>query len=463
MNVMNQKAAGFFVSIPVSLEAVLARLDLLSQRAEFAIQRNVGLARALKPYLKEEGATTVLAALPQESELADLSLLCDFYPEDGQLTLIEQLRDVITEHIPDEERAWLDPLKHSYMDLLELVAAPTTPNSLTLRSLGDGTTFSLPYEDFAKDLSIGHVLLTRVVRDPKRPDSNEAVWAGCGLILSPSEGKALYERTRDWERRMEMSSGELVLGEWQEFTKRFGHILLWIFAEMRVAALVDAVAHIRYHTPSGEPYLYAIALYDHHDYRLFNEGLSGLENWQPQPSTLSPAQRTIDRPAAGPRTWIQRAEPPNQPAIVGRLTLTSSQLIIECDSPERLDDAKHSLARAFGFALHFRGDSLTPPYQGVSVERLQSGQGVTVVVSEEEDRAMLNAFLEKAYLEWSDQPHRLLAGQTPRHAARLPDTRDAVARLITEMEDCDPGLRRGGKRAYDYNVLRGHVGIEEIR
>src|SRR6185312_12968640 len=112
------------------------------------------------------------------------------------------------------------------------------------------------------------------------------------------------------------------------------------------------------------------------------------------------------------------------------------------------------------FALHFRGETLTPPYHEVTVDQLQSDQGVTVVVSHEDDRALLNAFLEKAYLEWSDQPHHLLKGQTPRHAARTPGTRDVVARLITEMEESDPGIRRGGKRAYDYNILRGHVGIE---
>jgi hypothetical protein len=183
--------------------------------------------------------------------------------------------------------------------------------------------------------------------------------------------------------------------------------------------------------------------------------------WQGEPSTLSAGKN--NSADAGPRSWIQRAGPPEQTAIGARLTLTSSQLILECDSPERLNDVKHSLARAFGFALHFRGETLAPPHHNVTVEQLQSDRGLTVVVSHEEDRGMLKAFLENAYLEWSDQPHQLLAGQTPRHAARLPGTRDAVARLITEMEGSDPGVRRGGKRAYDYTVLRGHVGIEEIR
>jgi hypothetical protein len=452
MNLTNEKLAGFFVPIPVSLEAVLARLDSLSRQAEFALQREVALARALKPYLQDEGVSTVLAALPQEGELANLSLFCDFYPQDGQLTLIEQLRDVLTEHIPNDERAWLDPLKHSYIDLLELVTSPTSSSALTLRSLGDGTIFVLPYADFAKDLPTGHVLLTRVIRDPGRAASDEAVWAGCGLMLSSSDGRALYERTREWQRRMEMSSGELVLGEWQEFVKRFGHIVLWNFAETRLAALVDAVAHIHYQNPDGSPYLYAIALYDHHEHRFFAESLSVMKEWRPERQGLSQ-----------PRIWIQISEAPNEREIVARLTLTSSQLIVECDNPERLNDIKHGLARVFGFSLHFRGETVTPPYRRVMLDELTSDHPVTVVISEEDDRSTLKAFLEKAYLEWSDQPHCTLGGQTPRHAAADSGTRDVVARLITEMEATDLGLRRGHKRAYNYNILRRHVGLEEMK
>jgi hypothetical protein len=459
MNLANEQAAGFFVPIDVSLEAVLARLDALSQQPEFLLQRELGLARALKPYVQED-AGGALPALPQESELAKLSLYCDFYPEDGQLTLIEQLRDVITEHIPDEERVWLDPLKHSYIDLLQLATAPVSHEPLTLRSLGDGTTFILPYEDFAMDLSDRQVLLTRVIRDPKRPASGHAVWAGCGLMLSSSEGKALYENTRDWERRMEMSSGELVLGEWQEFTKRYGYVLLWMFAEMRMNTLIDAVRHIQYRTPNGEPYLYAIALYDHHERRFFAEGLSGMEEWH---LALSATQGEKDTKASpgGATQWIQKTESPNGMVLAARLTLTSSQLTVECDSRDRMNDIKHRLAAAFGFSLHFRGETLAPPSYRVTLEELRSNQPVTAVVSNEDDRAMLQAFLEKAYLEWSDQSHRLLGGQTPRHAAASPATREGVEGLIAEMEATDPGLRRGGKKAYDYNILRGHVGLDE--
>ncbi|MBL8053775.1 MAG: hypothetical protein JNK03_10415, partial [Nitrospira sp.] len=114
MNRVSDKGMGLWVPRPQTLNAILARLNRFSLRPEFRAQRERALARVLKPYV-EGDAGRLVAPLEQEIELASLYLFCDYYPEDGQLTLIEQLRDVITEHIPEEERQWLDPLKHSYV------------------------------------------------------------------------------------------------------------------------------------------------------------------------------------------------------------------------------------------------------------------------------------------------------------------------------------------------------------
>ena len=455
MKLGSEQVTGFSNPRPPSLDAVLTRLELLSLKPEFALQREVALARMLKPYL-EGGAGRIVAPLAQESELASLVLFCDYYPEDGQLTLIEQLRDVVTEHIPTEERVWLDPLKHSYLDLLELTAQPKPGGDLTLRSIGDGTTFVVPGGEFAKGLLAGQVLLTRVIRDPDDHESGKGWLAGCAIVLSPADAKTLYETTREWEQSMEMSSGSLVLGEWQEFTKRFGHILLWNFAEMRFAALVDAVVHIQYRNSDGQPYLYAVALYDHHEYRFFAEGLSELTEFEEENSVSSRGSL----PQA--RAWIQRDTNGIISAVVARLSLTSCQLIVECDGPERLDTIKHRLAATFGFSLHFRGETLTPPARQFSVAELMSEEPLTVIVTPEEDRTLLNQFLEKAYLEWSDQAHHALGGQTPRHAAASPAMRGKVGALIDEMEQHDPGRPRMGKPAFNYNTLRAHVGLDEV-
>ena len=461
MKLASEQAAGFWTPRPASLDAVLARLESLSLKPEFALQRQVALARALRSYL-EGGTGRIVAPLAQETELANLSLFCDFYPEDGQLTLIEQLRDVITEHIPNEERVWLDPLKHSYLDLLELTATPEPGGALALRSIGDKASFVVPGGDFAKDFVAGQVLFTRVIRDPEAYESGKGHVAGCGIVLSPSDARTLYEATREWERDMEMSSGSLVLGEWQEFAKRFGHILLWNFAEMRFAALVDAVVHIRYRNPDGQPYLYAVALYDHHEYRLFAEGLSEMREFEEKKPLPSVEQQEAVGGLPPSRTWIQREVTGNTAAIVAKLTLTSAQLIVECDSPERLDRIKHRLAASFGFSLHFRGETLTPPARQLSVADVMSDEPLTVIVTQPEDHALLNNFLEKAYLEWSDQVHHALGGETPRHAAASSSMRGKVGALIDEMARHDPGRSRSGKTAFAYNKLRAHVGLDEV-
>jgi hypothetical protein len=250
---------------------------------------------------------------------------------------------------------------------------------------------------------------------------------------------------------MEVTTGSFALGEWKEFTKQFGYMILWAFAQRRMAALVDAVVHIGYRNPNGQPYLYAVALYDHHEHRFFTDVLSEMNEFHAD--TQSAPE---DRPSV--RRWVQREEG----KLVARLTLTAFQLFVECDSPQRLDHIKHRLAASLGFSLHFRGETLVPPARQLSVAELMSDEPPTVVVTREEDRILLNQFLEKAYLEWSDQPHLALTGRTPRYAAATATLRSKVGDLIDDMERHDPGRQRFGKPAFGYNRLRAHVGLEEL-
>ena len=456
MNRVSDQPTGFWTSRPPSLDGVLARLDGFSSKPEFRLQRELAHARALKPYV-EGGAGRLVAPLEQEIELASLYVFCDYYPDDGQLTLIEQLRDVITEHIPEEERQWLDPLKHSYLDILRPTAPPIPGQDFLLQSLVDGTRFVLPGGEFVKDCAMDRPVLTRLIHDPNSPpESNQAVWGGCGITVTQADAEALLDMTSEWRREMEMTTGSFALGEWKEFAKRFGYMILWALAQLRMDALVDAVVHIGYRNPNGQPYLYAVALYDHHEHRYFADTLSEMKEFQVEKQGSDDRLRAEkDLPTV--QRWVQR----EQDQLVARLTLTAFQLIVECDSPQRLDHIKHRLAASLGFSLHFRDETLAPPARQLSVADLMSDEPPRLVVTHEEDRTLLNQFLEKAYLEWSDQPHLVLGGQTPRHAAATPMLRGKVGDVIDDMERHDPGRQRFGKSAFSYNRLRAHVGLDE--
>ncbi|MCC7214853.1 MAG: hypothetical protein IT387_08340, partial [Nitrospira sp.] len=399
MKLANERVVGRSVPVTKELDIILMRLDRLSMTPGFAQQRRIAFTRALQVYV-ELGSQAPLSPLPEEVGLADLLLYADFYPEDGQLTLIEQLRDVITEHIPEEERVWLDPLKHSYMDLVELLPQEIGKERRNLRSIGNGRVYEVPADSLGSDAESGPVLFTRLVREPGDPESPLAVPAGPVLMLSAEDAKALYETTGEERREMEVVGGSFELGDWPEFAKRFGHLLLRNFARMRLAALVEAVGEIRYRTTAGAPYFYVMALYEHREFTFIAGGMAELEGWKEEAPV-----RSAGATASGKlRRFIQGSSGAEAGASpTARVTVTATELFLECDSRERLDTVKHSLAAAFGFSLHFRGEAVQPPMRQVTQAELSAAEPLTVVVTDEEDRTLMNAFLETVYLEWADR------------------------------------------------------------
>lgn len=455
MKLANERVVGRSVPVTKELDILLMRLDRLSMTPGFAQQRRIAFTRALQVYV-ELGSQAPLSPLPEEVGLADLLLYADFYPEDGQLTLIEQLRDVITEHIPEEERVWLDPLKHSYMDLVELLPQEIGKERRSLRSIGNGRVYEVPADSLGPDAESGQVLFTRFVREPGDPESPLAVPAGPVLMLSAEDASALYETTGEERREMEVVGGSFELGDWQEFAKRFGHLLLRNFARMRLAALVEAVSEIRYRTTAGTPYFYVMALYEHHEFTFIAGGMAELAGWKEEAPV-----RSAGATASGKlRRFVQgNNEAAAGASLTARVTVTATELFLECDSRERLDTVKHSLAAAFGFSLHFRGEAVQPPMRQVTQAELSAAEPLTVVVTDEEDRTLMNAFLETVYLEWADRESPAVGGETPRHVMTTQSGRTQVAALIDEMERNDFGLLRTGVAAFDYNKLRAHVGL----
>ena len=438
----NDAGAGEKARTMPALASLLARLRALALEPTFDLQRQRALGMALRPYAEYEPQFG-LVPLPEEAALAQLSMDADYLPDDGQPSLIEQVRDTITTHVPEEERVWLDPLRHSNMDVLEVISRQDG-GRMEMRSLGSGKTFHVEAGPLGRRCRTGQVLLTRVIRAGDR-----TAIPGVALVLSASAGRALFDGVNEWRRSMEAETGSFELGEWEEFAKRYGHVLLWRFAQVRLEALVRAEMRIRYRTPAGTPFLYALALYEHHEQAMLSKGLSQLEGWRKEPrdSIRTSAESWVQADAAAP--------------VAARLTLSPTQLFVECESGARLDRVKHQLASAFGFSLHFCGEGTkVPPHElpDVNLEEEEPAPG-TVVVTREAEQEILKSFLETVYLEWADRPSPSLNGQTPRHAVSDAEGRAKVASLIMALEREDPAARRTGTPGYAYGLLRAHVGL----
>jgi len=436
----------------VGLHRLLTRLDKQCQQADFQAQRQMALGLALEPYLAPLTAHT-LSPLEEEIQLAQWYLFADYFPTDGHPSLIEQVRDNITEHIPQEERIWLDPVRHSYMDILTIVDTDpaTHPNGLQLQSLGDKQQFRV-FHPITPALQKNRVLLTRLIRG-----ATATYLPGPPLVLSRAMGDALLSFVHELRRQIEFGTGNFALSEWPEFTKQYGYLLIWSLARIRGGAMAVADAQVTYWTETGKPFFYAIALYEHHEFRNLAEGLDQWEGWTAHPPKIGSSEKS------GVRVWtlgISESDATTSYAVAS-ITLTSTQLIVEADSAGRLDSLKHELAATFGFSLHFKGDTATPPPHSPPQVDLLADRYIAppVTVSTEEEVKMLSSFLEKVYLEWAEQPCPAFNNETPRHFAREPQPRQEVAALIDQMEQQDLGFRRTGHRAYDYGILRSHIGL----
>jgi len=192
-------------SIPPTLLSLFTRLEQFSQKPDFLFQRELAFSQFLQPYVSQsQGAT--LTPLPAEIELAKLYLYSDYFPNDGHLSLVEQARDEISEPIPEEERVWLDPIRHSFMDLLEISGIEHSGSShdVRLTSLGDGIEYGVTSPEIAAEYKPGQILVTRLIRRPEY-----TVFPGVAVGLSHKRGQQVYDYVRDLQREMEAGIGGL--------------------------------------------------------------------------------------------------------------------------------------------------------------------------------------------------------------------------------------------------------------
>ena len=68
--------------------------------------------------------------------------------------------------------------------------------------------------------------------------------------------------------------------------------------------------------------------------------------------------------------------------------------------------------------------------------------------------------MNERMLRWLDEPHQLLDGQTPRSAVHG-TAREAVVRLLRQIENSADRARRDGRPSPDVSPLRHQLGLQD--
>lgn len=158
--------------------------------------------------------------------------------------------------------------------------------------------------------------------------------------------------------------------------------------------------------------------------------------------------------------WVRRGE--DETLSLGRIVLTGSKFMLECNSEERLSRGTEWLQRTADLALMEK--EIVDP-RSLLKEMAKRRDTPSTLPADESPEALpevqeyLKQSIERHYEGWVDQPLPALNGQTPRQAARHFAGRQRLVELLRDMEFRD--RRQAIHLRYDWNKLRRRLGLAE--
>ncbi len=164
---------------------------------------------------------------------------------------------------------------------------------------------------------------------------------------------------------------------------------------------------------------------------------------------------------------------------VGRFVLEGGRLVLETQSPQRVERGRRFLESLAGAAVRFR----VAEYEDAdrALDRIAAarsaragggaaphrsagaGSGGVATIPRQVEGDIVGAFYEQHYRRWLDEPIPALGGRTPREAARLRDGRPRLVALLQQFENLSARQRLAGQPAYDFGWMWAELGLKRPR
>jgi hypothetical protein len=168
----------------------------------------------------------------------------------------------------------------------------------------------------------------------------------------------------------------------------------------------------------------------------------------------------LERQDDGSYAWLaEKADGAGFRRGFGTFVLEKVRVVLETVSSQRAERGRALLEAAAGPAVVYRATS------SESVQRaLERRPALRARPDDEVPPAaaaeIVQAFYERHYRGWLDEPLPALDGRTPREAASLKSARPKVIALLKDMENLSARERLEGRPAYDFGWMWGQLGLE---
>jgi len=156
--------------------------------------------------------------------------------------------------------------------------------------------------------------------------------------------------------------------------------------------------------------------------------------------------------------WLELAARRPPPTLVTAERDEVVRLVLATVSRQRAERGRALLEAAAGPAVAYRATSSESVQR--ALERPARRARPEDDVPPEAAAEIVQAFYERHYRAWLDEPLPALDGRTPREAANLKSARPKVIALLKDMENLSARERLEGRPAYDFGWMWGQLGLE---
>ena len=174
----------------------------------------------------------------------------------------------------------------------------------------------------------------------------------------------------------------------------------------------------------------------------------------------------LERQDDGSYAWLaEKADEASFRRGFGTFVIEKRRVVLETMSRQRAERGRALLEAAAGPAVAFRATSSESVARALDRRRARPGARdrrparPVDEVPPEVAAEIVQAFYERHYRGWLDEPLPALGGRTPREAAGLKSARPKLIALLKDMENLSARERLEGRPAYDFGWMWGELGL----
>jgi hypothetical protein len=147
--------------------------------------------------------------------------------------------------------------------------------------------------------------------------------------------------------------------------------------------------------------------------------------------------------------------------VLGNIRVDRDELVLDCNSKERLDRGKLLLTRIAGDSLrHLRDEFTTQKALKSQMDAEPRGAPPESEIPKELRDQLIGQALEAHFKSWPDTKLPALNGKTPRQAVKTAEGRKQLIAILKDFENGEERQKRDGQPVYGVDRLRKELGLE---